>query len=241
MKTVIFIPFLLVLVFSSCKKRGCTEPNANNYNSSAEKDNGTCTYSDIEGNSYHAKKIGNQLWMTENLKVKTYRNGDIIPQIQDGNQWSVLTTGAWCYYENDPTKGVLYNWHAVNDPRGLAPEGWHIPSDAEWNTLINYLDPNADGGNNNNTAGGKMKSTGTQYWQSPNEDATNESGFSGLPGGRRNFYDAFDNYGSSGLWWSATEEDTYFAWYRTLGYGNGVVNRVSSSKDMGLSVRCVKD
>ena len=133
MKKVIFLPLCLILVFSSCKKQGCTDPNANNYNSSANEDNGNCAYSlmDIEGNSYGAKKIGNQIWMTENLKVKKYRNGDIIPQVQDSLQWSQLTTGAWCYYENDPSKGILYNWFAVNDPRGLAPEGWHIPTDKE--------------------------------------------------------------------------------------------------------------
>ena len=99
MEKVIFLPLCLILVFSSCKKLGCTDPNANNYNSAANQDNGNCTYTlmDIEGNSYGAKTIGHQIWMTENLMVKKYRNGDTIPQVQDSSQWNHLTTGAWCY------------------------------------------------------------------------------------------------------------------------------------------------
>jgi len=233
MKAVIFIPILLVLVISSCKKRGCTDPNANNYNSSAEQDNGTCTYtiSDIEGNTYNAKEIGNQIWMTENLKVKRYRNGDIIPQIQDPLQWSESTTGAWCYYENDTSKGVLYNWHAVNDSRGLAPVGHHIPSDAEWTILTDFL-----GGED--AAGTKMKST--SGWEEDG-NGTNSSGFSGLPGGYRNLLGSFANVGYGGGWWSSTESGTYPAWYRSLRYNSGYVDRYDDSKRLGFSVRCLRD
>jgi uncharacterized protein (TIGR02145 family) len=123
------------------------------------------------------------------------------------------------------------------------PKGWHVPTDSEWNAFINYLDPNAAGGSNHiNTAGGKMKSMGTQYWQSPNQDATNESGFSGLPGGDCNFSGAFTTIVEYGYWWSSTEYDTYVAWSRTLYYGNGDVYRNGDyGKSDGFSVRCLRD
>jgi uncharacterized protein (TIGR02145 family) len=156
-----------------------------------------------------------------------------------------------CWYNNDQATytannfGALYNWYAVNPitngNKNVCPAGWHVPTDAEWSTLINYLDPNAAGGNNNNTAGGKMKSTGTQYWQSPNTDATNESGFSGLPGGNRSYYGAFFNIGNYGYWWSSTEYDTGSAWHRTLGYSSGNAYSSNYSKTDGFSVRCLRD
>src|ERR1035437_4904310 len=126
--------------------------------------------------------ICTQSWMLKNLDVSTYRNGDLIPEVTDGSAWSALTAGAWCWYNNDSatnasTYGKLYNWYAVNDPRGLAPTGWHVPSDAEWTTLSTCLGGNA-------VAGGAMKETGTTHWTSPNTGATNSSGFTGLPGGR---------------------------------------------------------
>jgi len=232
MKKVIFLPLCLILVFSSCKKQGCNNPNANNYNSSATEDNGNCTYTlmDIEGNSYGAKSIGNQIWMTENLKVKKYRNGDIIPQVQDPLQWSQLTTGAWCYYENDPSKGILYNWYAVNDIRCLAPSGYHVPSDAEWTTLSDYL-----GGED--VAGTKMKST--SGWNQ-NGNGTNTSGFSGLPGGQCLNSGTFNGTGLYGFWWGSTGDST-FTWYRGLNYGHGLLYRLNGNKKDGFSVRCLKD
>ena len=154
-------------------------------------------------------KIGDQIWATKNLDVATYRNGDAIPQVQDIAAWANLNTGAWCYYENTTTYGKLYNWYAVNDPRGLAPIGFHIPSEAEWTRLIEYL-----GGDY--IAGGKMKESGTSHWISPNTDATNSSGFTGLPGGYRNNNGTFGGIGAYGYWWSSSEIDTYYAWYRKL-------------------------
>ena len=126
--------------------------------------------------------------MTENLRTTVYANGDPIPNITDGFLWSNLTSGALAHFNNDNQienpYGKLYNWHAVADSRNVCPAGLHIPYESEWNTLINFPDPNANNGNTEpKTAGGKMKSTGTQFWQSPNTDATNESGFSALPGG----------------------------------------------------------
>jgi uncharacterized protein (TIGR02145 family) len=183
--------------------------------------------------------IGKQVWMLKNLNVDHYRNGDTIPQVTDPTQWLNLTTGAWCYYNNDPVMGAiygkLYNWYAVNDPRGLAPDGWHVPTDAEWTILTNYL-----GGES--VAGGKLKEAGTAHWKTPNDGATNESGFSALPGGLR-FYSngAFYTFGGAGYWWSATEGYATSAWFRDLSYDYTYVRRGHFSKEDGFSVRCVKD
>jgi uncharacterized protein (TIGR02145 family) len=204
------------------------------------------TITDQQGNVYKTIVIGNQEWMAENLKTSIYRNGEEIANVTDNTQWSGFTTGAWCYYNNDSQYdcpyGKLYNWYAVADPRNVCPMGWHVPTDAEWSVLINYLDPNADGGNNfSNIAGGELKSTGLQYWLSPNQNATNESGFSGLPAGPRNFDGTFANIGYNGVWWSSTEYGTIDAWYRTLNYSYGTASRFYYSKAYGFSVRCLRD
>ncbi len=182
--------------------------------------------------------IGTQQWMRENLDVLTYRNGDIIPQVTDPTAWAALTTGAWCYYNNDVDNGAiygkLYNWYAVNDLRGLAPTGWHVPTDAEWRILSNTL-----GGES--VAGGKMKSTGTTLWISPNTGATNSSGWAGLPGGFRSISGEFKSVGSYGVWWSSTETITTVAWGRGLNYNNGDFTRFDFVKRNGFSVRCLRD
>lgn len=182
--------------------------------------------------------IGNQVWMAKNLDVDHYRNGDLIPEVKDSAQWANLTTGAWCYYNNDTANGAiygkLYNWHAVNDSRGLAPDGWHVPSDAEWTLLSTYL-----GGES--VAGGKLKEAGTTHWQSPNKDATNEIGFTALPCGIRYWYGAFNGIGLWGNWWSSTEYGTSNAWFRGLGCDYSYLYRYSIDKEEGFSVRCVKD
>ena len=184
-------------------------------------------------------KIGTQQWTVKNLDVSQYRNGDIIPEVKDPKEWANLKTGAWCYYDNDLENGKiygkLYNCYAVKDPRGLAPNGFHIPSDNEWTTLMKFL-----GGEQ--VAGGKMKSTGTSLWQSPNTAATNEIGFKGLPGGWRDWFGEFYNIGYTGVWYKC-------AWYKltalTTNFGlyyddssalsNGEVNI------NGFSVRCLRD
>src|ERR1035438_4428509 len=144
-------------------------------------------------------KIGKQTWSAENLNVTTYRNGDKIPQMQDANEWSKLTTGAWCYYQNKTeygfVYGIMYNWYAVHDPRGLAPKGWHSPTDAEWTEMVNTL-----GGINE--AGTKMK---TKTGWSDDGNGTDESGFSALPSGGRNTTGIFGDLGRDGYWWSASE------------------------------------
>jgi len=192
--------------------------------------------------------IGTQIWTSQNLNIDRYRNGDIIPQVTDATQWSALTTGAWCWYNNDSTTyaatyGRLYNWYAVNDSRGLAPQGWHIPSDGEWNNLVKYLDASADTTCQlciqSSIAGAALKSiTG---WNTPNTGATNSSGFTGLPGGCRYLNGTFLSIGSDGNWWSSKEFDSSSAWYRGLNYNNSNVDRGSFIKTLGFSVRCVKD
>ena len=185
--------------------------------------------------------ICSQVWMCKNLDVSTYRNGDPIPKVTDPNTWANLTTGAYCYYNNDSAQyaavyGKLYNWYAVNDPRGLAPLGWHVPSNGEWAALETCL-----GGSS--VAGGKMKEAGTAHWLSPNTGATNSSGFTGLPGGFRTYFGSFDLIGGHGYWWSSTEINTTDAWHLYLPYYNGTSYRLSFGlgKLYGFSVRCLRD
>jgi uncharacterized protein (TIGR02145 family) len=154
--------------------------------------------SDIDGNIYQTVTNCIQTWMKTNLNVSKYRNGDIIPQVTDPQAWGALTTGAWCYYantsSNGTTYGKLYNWYAVNDPRGLSPSGWHVPTKTEWDIITNCL-----GGPQ--VAGGSMKEAGSIHWNSPNI-ATNNSGFTALPGGLRDGNGIFSNINYNGYWWS---------------------------------------
>jgi uncharacterized protein (TIGR02145 family) len=192
---------------------------------------------DIDGNIYHTIKIGSQVWMVENLNVTKYRNGDPISNLTDGTQWKNTNTGAYCDYDNNgfnaSSYGRLYNWHAVNDSRKIAPEGWHVASDAEWTTLTNYLGGEV-------VAGGKMKEVGFDFWQSPNAGATNESGFTALPGGTRYFDGAFDNNSRLAYWWTSTG-DPGGAWYRYVIWEDAKVHRFGHLLGSGFSVRCVMD
>ena len=196
------------------------------------------TVTDIDGNVYQTVTIGTQEWMAANLKVTHYRNGDDIPNVTDNATWEALNTGAYCEYNNDAnnvaTYGRLYSGYAVGDSRNIAPTGWHIPSDAEWQTLVDYL-----GGIS--VAGGKMKEAGTMHWYSPNIGATNESGFSGLPCGYRSYDGPYGRIGYSAYFWSSTELSISEAWYRYLDYNGSGVYRGSSGKRFGYSVRCVND
>lgn len=193
--------------------------------------------------------IGSQEWMVKNLDVSYYRNGDSIPQVTNGTTWSNLTTGAWCYNNNDSnnnsTYGKLYNWYAVNDPRGLAPSGWHVVNDKEWKTIEIYLGMSQSDADNygwrGTTEGGKLKETGFTHWNSPNIGATNSSGFFALPGGYRFSYGSFSSVGSYGIWWSSTEFDVTDARYRIMYYNNSLIYRDNNSKKDGFSVRCIRD
>jgi uncharacterized protein (TIGR02145 family) len=200
-----------------------------------------------DGRVYKTVKIGNQEWMAENLNADRFRNGDIIPQAKTDDEWKAASENgkpAWCYYDNDSKNGEkygkLYNWYAVSDARGLAPKGWHIPSDEEWTVLTEYLEEGRE-----YTAATKMRSK--QDWKY-DVLGTNSSGFSGLPGGMR-----FGNgmlYGNEllfysanifGYWWSSTEDSTNRAWIRTMNTNVSTVFRNNWFKANGLSVRCLRD
>jgi len=196
----------------------------------------TPTVTDADGNSYPTVKIGTQVWMQTNLKTTKYNDGTTIQNVTNTN-WDTLTTAAVCTYNNTTnadtinTYGRLYNWYAVNTAK-LCPTGWHVPSDAEWTILSNYL-----GGQ----AGGRMKEKGTQHWRLPNTNATNDSKFTALPGGYRYFDGTFYDIGYNGYWWSSTESNTSYAFTRTLYYDGSYLYGYSSGKVSGFSVRCLRN
>jgi uncharacterized protein (TIGR02145 family) len=196
---------------------------------------------------YESVRIGNQEWITRNLDVDRFRNGDLIPHIESKEEWEEAGENgqpAWCYYDNDPENGEkygkLYNWFAVNDLRGLALEGWHVPTDDEWTTLINYL-----GGED--IAGLKMKSI--ERWDNwYNQDGeiingnnSNSSGLNIIPGGNRFPGGRFVNIRNLASFWSATKSDLNYAWNCDLNFFNGVVIRSSNNKTFGASIRCLRD
>ncbi len=196
------------------------------------------TVADIDGTIYQTVRIGNQWWMAENLKVTHYRNGDTIPNVTDNTAWAGLTTGAYCEYNNDLNNvdpyGRLYNWFAAHDSRNIAPAGWHVPSDAEWQTLVDYL-----GGGT--VAGGKMKEIGTAHWFDPNSGATNESAFTGLPGGCRFDNGNCGNLGRYAYFWSSVEYYSEASYLLNLFYNSPGVYLTDMYKRCGLAIRCVKD
>jgi len=225
--SLILMGFVLTFT-SSCKKDKDPEPTPTPV---------AATVTDVDGNVYHTVKIGTQVWLVENLKTTKYRNGESIPNITNGTTWIELTAGAYCDYNNEANNstdyGRLYNWYAVNDSRNIAPTGCHIATDAEWTTLVNYL-----GGES--VAGLKLKEAGTTHWQGAS-GATNETGFTALPGGNRNDYGTFGYIGSNGVWWSSTSNNTSYAWGRNIYYDDSNVGIANRYKHNGLSVRCLKD
>lgn len=197
---------------------------------------------DIDGNLYHTVTIGTQTWMVENLKVTKYRNGDPIPHVTD-QLWFSLYSGAYCDYDNNSnyadSYGRLYNWYAVKDSRNIAPVGWRVPTNSDWNKLTLFL-----GNGNSVIAGGAMKETGTIHWKSPNTDATNKGGFTALPGGARYyFHRAFGDVSVWCYFWSSSELNPGAAWYRSLYYNSSDITNTTffNEKQNGFSVRCVKD
>lgn len=192
---------------------------------------------DIDGNVYKTVTIGTQEWMAENLKTTKYSDGTSIPLVTDNSAWksnidNSTTNPMMCYYDNSTankdTYGALYNFYVVNTGK-VCPSGWHVPSDAEWTMLTDFIGTNE---------GIKLKST--TGWKE-NGNGTDDYGFSGVPGGKRNYFGNFYDIGSYGYWWSSTSNDTYYAWYRYLDSSNSDVDRHSSLKNDGLSVRCVRD
>jgi len=210
-KGILFIGALSALIFFASYKKG--------------------THSVGDGSK--TVKIGKQVWMAENLDVETYRNGDSIPQVKSPEAWEKLKTGAWCYFENKTEYGLkygkLYNWYAVNDPRGLAPEGFHIPSDKEWEQL------NADV---EEEVGASLKSK--KGWKE-NKLASNHTGFSAIPGGYRVSKGPFIHEGILACFWSSTSKTPIEAWGRTLKYDYVDMGRDAGNKGSGLSVRCIED
>jgi uncharacterized protein (TIGR02145 family) len=193
---------------------------------------------DFDGNFYRTVLIGDQCWMMDNLKVTHYRNGDTIPNVADANEWHGFGEGAFCDFNNDPvnvdTYGRLYNWYAVTDGRNIAPEGWHVATLEEWQALADYLGGNA-------IAGGKLKATGTTFWLSPNTGATNESGFTAMPGGYRNDWGQFVHMADEARFWTSTMYTGTNGEYLYLVYNNSELLQTWLYWRFGLSVRCVKD
>lgn len=231
---------LMVIIASSCSK-GDDSTNSTS--------SGTVT--DIDGNIYHTVTLGTQVWMVENLKTTKYRNGDPIPSITDLTVWANLTTGAQCNYNNDATIGLkygkLYNGYAVNDSRNIAPTGWHIPTNAEWMTLENYVTANLG------TSGSIAKALGAKTdWTSDNDagsignDLTknNVTGFTALPGGCRGYlfgiYHPHDYVNYGGYWWSITI-NPYIADCYYLNYDSSNLNGWNFGANNGFSVRCVRN
>ncbi len=195
-----------------------------------------CT--DADNNNYATVQIDTQIWMAENLKTTKYNNGTPIPNVTDDTAWSNLYTPAYCWYDNNQSTygviyGALYNWYTVNTSN-LCPTGWHVPTDAEWTTLTDYL-----GGNY--IAGGKLKETGALHWLNPNTGASNLSGFTALPGGNCAPSGSFFGIGGSSYWWSATEYNANNALRRGVHYSYSYAYRDYSGEQSGLYVRCVKD
>jgi uncharacterized protein (TIGR02145 family) len=202
------------------------------------------------GNS-QSIKIGTLTWTAKNLDVTTFRNGDPIPQAKSDAEWVAAGENyqpAWCYYDNDPKNGTkygkLYNWFAVNDARGLAPSGWHIPTDEEWTKMTVYLGSQLQFGDYRDQSkplfsGKNMKSK--KGW-SQRGNGTNKSGFSGLPGGARDRDGSFLLIGYSGVWWTASESENTNPWfYYLVSTDDYIVNFNGAEKGKGFSVRCVKD
>jgi len=195
---------------------------------------------DADGNLYTSVIIGLQEWLVENLKTTRLNDGTDIPLVTDNTEWQQLTTAGYCYYNNDETTykdayGALYNWFAVNSGK-LCPTGWHVPAKSEWETLIDYL-----GGSS--VAGGKLKETGTDHWNNPNTGATNETGFTALPGGYRNALLTFGEIQGYGAWYTSTSDEgnSNYAWYSVMDYLSAEAYFNNYYKKNGLSVRCIKD
>ena len=258
----VFITYLSFLLLTSCQQDDFDQDfmlDLNSIESSATSDMVNKTkgkLKDIEGNVYNTIKIGKQWWMAENLKTTMYNDGTPIPYFDDNLEWKGISTPAYCWYDNEEstykaTYGALYKWQTVNTGK-LCPKGWHVPSDAEWKILEMYLGMTQEQsdmeGPRGAPAGGKLKETGLDYWWEPNFGATNETGFTALPGGVHVGIPSendFSGIGEVGCWWSSTPffygSDLVDAWKRFTSYGEANIGRDHPSIMDGLSVRCLKD
>lgn len=235
MKKSLFVLILIACIFS-CKKDEVDPIESHQINPTFS------SVTDIEGNEYKTVILDGREWLAENLRTSTYCNGDSILNIKDDSLWINTESGAWSYYDNDSSYnkpfGKLYNFHSVIDERNICPCGWSVPSFSDWYDLRIYLKGNI-------VAGGKLKSKGTEYWASPNHAATNESGFTALPIGRRNSDDGkFYKKDSTTAFWSSTLTQSSYNISRIwkLKYDRGeFFNEYHMFWNAGLSIRCVKD
>lgn len=244
MRAILVLSVVVLLVVNGCKKHQIIEPihPTNGKTTAIFNPNHTYgTLTDQDGNIYKTIRIGTQTWMAENLRVTHYRNMEAIPDFNENTTWRNLYTGAYCNNtitnNNDTiaTYGRLYNWYAVGDSRNISPVGWHVPSNAEWMILINYLGEGT-------AAALKLKESGTKHWKNPLFTySNNESGFTALPGGCRTEVGLY-NVGDYGLWWTSTTSLTNMAWYREIFYDEfkSVFGNYTDAF-LGLSVRCVQD
>jgi uncharacterized protein (TIGR02145 family) len=233
---VVLVPLILAICLSSCSE----EENMVVSNDAV----------DADGNVYQTVVIGSQEWMTENLRSSHFANGEPIPHVPSIQDWVVLNTAAFCWYNNDSLSevphGKLYNWFAVNDSRNVCPTGWHVPSTQDWDLLSDHL-----GGAD--VAGGPLKATGTiqegtGLWLSPNDEATNQTAFTGIPSGARGFWsgieppdESYAGMGGFAIYWANSSANMDSASYRYLSYGNGRVYAEQALKSWGMTIRCVRD
>lgn len=230
MKNEVIYLFLFVLFFSSCSsKQGKVIDTL--------KKNIESKITDSDGNVYTSVDIGKQVWLVENLKAIHYSNGDPIINIADDSKWCSSIAGAYCDYKNKPdnsqTQGRLYNWYAASDSRNIAPKGWHVATKEDWKILSEFL------GNEN--AGGKLKQVGGD-WIKPNSGATNETGFTALPGYRREYGGEFSSdYGYGATFWTSSEKDEKNAFEIDLNYSYSYLRPMPNEKYTGLNIRCVKN
>jgi uncharacterized protein (TIGR02145 family) len=231
-----FILYILVIALNSLISCGSSTSS----NEVVSTSNEAVSYRNESISSTIEIKIGQQIWMPENLNIDKFRNGDHIPQAKTKEEWKKAGENkepVWCYYNYDPYNGIkhgkLYNWYAVNDPRSIAPDGWHIPSDLEWKKLYDYL-----GGEY--FAGKKMKNTNGWEWKDGG-NGNNESGFTGVPGGYCFFDGSFTNIETYGRWWSSTEKSSNSAWGIELNCFNDNVERANYNMESGASIRCLRD
>ncbi len=190
--------------------------------------------SDNDGHVYKTVQLGDMTWMAENLRTTKLNDGTELPNLCQGTSWAIMTKPAYCRYDNDSVSyGLLYNWWTVNTGK-LCPAGWHVATSDDWNTLVSYI--------GSDTEGYKLKEAGTLNWKSPNTDATNETGFTAIPGGYRNsIAGTFSNAGRIAYFWTSTEYNAVDANYYMLFYNFGKIDHSSTAKTVGSSVRCVKD
>jgi uncharacterized protein (TIGR02145 family) len=217
----IFLSALVSLIMSCSKKDKPPDP-----------------VTDIEGNTYKTVRIGNQVWMAENLRTSTFSDGTEIPFAENADRWNELTSAGHCWYNNDEaankdTYGALYNYFSVSSS-SLCPAGWHVPSKEEWQKLRDVLGDSI-------TAGGKLKEEGTLHWNTPNTGAVNSYGFTALPAGIRYYEGTFDTDSFFTAFWSSTESDNENGWYLSLNYIDAVASMKRIYKNYGFSIRCIKN